>query len=158
MPGTQTEGHLMRTRLIVLALVLAASMAAAITIAATAGGAAAAVDPTPQQQIVQLKKQIRAKNARIADLQDERDALNLVLEDKDDQITRLQSRIANQPDPLDVIIAREPDGLWSAMLAIWRAFPTIPAGELCGYDRSSSSGDAVPFTVTTYTFSRWTGC
>lgn len=128
-----------------------------ITLIATSSLSAGA-DPSPQQQITQLKKQLR--NARLdkADLQDQVDALNQVNGDQADQIARLQNRIQNWPDPIDVITSRGPDGLWNAMRSIWLAFPTQDPSQICGYDKSNTPSDGLGLTVTSYFFTRTDGC
>lgn len=142
----------MRYWLIVLSVTLAISV--------TSGSFAAAdrEDATPAQQIAALKKQLRVARLNNADLQDQIDAQNSVISDQADTIQRLRTKLANQPDPLDVITARSPDGLWAAMLAIWQAFPALPVGLLCGYDKNSVPGDGIGLTLTSFTFFRWTGC
>lgn len=131
-------------RLAILAIVLLPLVA----IAATSPAAG------PDPQVTQLKKQLRNAQARISDLQDQIDAQNDLLADQAATITRLRARLANQPDALDVILARDPDGLWQAMRAIWIAFP---AADPCGYDKSYVPADGVGLTLTTYTFYRF-GC
>lgn len=123
-----------------------------------ASGSIAASDQTPQQQITQLKNKLRNARLTNADLQDEIDAQDALISDQSDQIQRLQNRLQNQPDPLDVITARGPDGLWNAMGAIWRAFPTLGEGQLCGYDKAVNPGGGVGLTLTSFTFYRWQGC
>lgn len=128
-----------------------------ITLIATSSLSAGA-DPSPQQQITQLKKQLR--NARLdkADTQDQLDAANDVISDLSAQNARLQSRIQNWPDPIDIITSRGPDGLWNAMRAIWLAFPTQDPSQLCGYDKSNTPSDGLGLTVTSYFFTRTDGC
>jgi hypothetical protein len=92
-------------------------------------------------------------------LQDQVDAQDEAISNADDTITRLRYRLANQPDPLDVITDRGPDGLWNAMRAIWLVFPNLPEGQLCGYDKSNvPAGDGEGLTLTSFTFYRWQGC
>lgn len=155
-------------KLILLVVTLAAAVTlAAVALAATPAATPAAGDPP---QVAQLKKQVRDLRGDKADLQDtiralrsdkadlrlERDAQDAVIEDQADTITRLRSRLANQPDPLDVITSRNPDGLWAAAQAIWREFPTLGAGSLCGFDKArTDSADLIPDSITFY---RWTSC
>lgn len=127
----------------------------AVALIVTASTAAPIAQPPTIQQ---LKQRITALRNDKADLQDEIDAQDAVISDQSDTIQRLRDRLANQPDPLDVITARSPDGLWNAMGAIWRAFPTLPASELCGYDKSMNPGGGIGLTLTTFSFSRWSGC
>lgn len=137
-----------------LALILAL---AGITLIAS-GSLAASPQPPPSQQITKLKQQVQDLRSDKADLQTQVNAQNDVIGDQADTITRLRNRIANQPDPLDVITSRGPDGLWNAMRAIWLAFPTLDPGALCGYDRSNVPGDSDSPTLTSYTFYRFGGC
>ena len=135
-----------------LIILLAAVLAVVVT--------ASAATPTSSQSgptIAQLKQRIQDLRSDKADLQDEVDTLNQVVSDQNDTITRLRYRLANQPDPLDVITSRGPDGLWSAMRAIWQAFPNLDPGDLCGYDKNSNPGGD-GFTVTIYSFEKWSGC
>lgn len=120
--------------------------------------ASAAAPPPAQVTIAQLRAKIQDLRSDKADLQDQVDAQDAVIGDQADTIQRLRARLANQPDPLDVITARGPDGLWAAMVAIWRAFPTLDEGALCGYDRSSVPGTGDGLTLTSFTFYRWSGC
>jgi hypothetical protein len=136
-----------------LTLIIVILVAGLTTAAVTVSG-----EQTPSQQIAQLKKQLRTARLNNADLQDQVDALNAVSGDQADQIARLQGRIANAPDPLDVITSRGPDGLWNAMRAIWLAFPTLDPTQLCGYDRSFVPGDGDGLTLTSFTFYKWQGC
>lgn len=129
-----------------------------LVIALFVAGAVPAASPdspplTPAQTIAKLRSQLR--NARLdkADLQDQFDAANAVIGDQNDTITRLRSR-----DPLDVILARSPDGLWSAMVAIWQAFPNPDPGQLCGYGKDQNPGDGIGLTVTIFSFTRTSGC
>lgn len=120
--------------------------------------AALAAGPPPAQQINQLKQKVQDLRSDKADLQDQVDAQNDVISDQADTIQRLRNHIANEPDPLDVITARGPDGLWQAMRAIWLAFPTQDPSQLCGYDRSYVPADGDGLTLTSYSFYRWQGC
>lgn len=147
-------------------VLLLVTLVAAVTLAAVA----IAATPTATDPVVQLKKQVRdlrgdkadlqdtVRSLRIdkADLNDEIDAQNDLLTDQSATITRLRGRLANQPDPIDVITSRDPDGLWQAMTAIWRAFPTLDAGNLCGYDKASTQNDAL--TPASFSFYRWSVC
>ena len=136
-----------------LIILLAAVLAVVVT--------ASAATPSNSQSgptIAQLKQRIQDLRSDKADLQDEVDTLNQVVSDQNDTITRLRYRLANQPDPLDVITSRGPDGLWAAMRAIWQAFPNLDPGQLCGYDKSNSPGDGIGLTVTIYSFEKWSGC
>lgn len=139
------------TRRIVLLVIVA-------VLVVVATGSIAASDQTPAQQIQQLRNKLRNARLANADKQDVIDAQDALISDQSDQIARLQAKLANQPDPLDVITARSPDGLWNAMGAIWRAFPTLPPGQLCGYDKSQDPGGSIGLTLTTFSFSRWSGC
>lgn len=132
-----------------------AIIGALILIVVLAVGSSAA---GPDQTIAKLKQQNRQLRLDNADLQDEVDAQNAVIGDQTDTILRLRTRINNQPDPLDAITNRSPDGLWQAMRAIWLAFPTLDPGSICGYDKSVVPGVGDGLTLTTYSFSRWTGC
>lgn len=135
------------------ALLLACALGAIVVLA---GASPAAPDPTPQQTIAKQKQTIRALRANRDDLRQERDAQDAVIGDQNTQITRLQFRLANPPDPLDVIAARNPDGLWAAAQAIWREFPTLAVGSLCGFDKASTQ--SAELTPDSLTFYRWTGC
>lgn len=117
-----------------------------------------AAGPPPSQQLAQLRAKIQDLRNDKADLQDQIDALNQSNGDQADTIQRLRNHIANEPDPIDVITARGPDGLWQAMRAIWLAFPTQDPSQLCGYDRSYVPGDGDGLTLTSYSFYRWSGC
>lgn len=118
-----------------------------------------AADPLTQQ-VAALKKQIRQKNARIDDQASQIQAQDALIEDQQATITRLQNRIANQPTPMEAILSRDTDGLWSAMTAIWRAFPTLPDDQVCGYDSTSNTSgpDTDGVTLTSFSFYRWSGC
>lgn len=117
-----------------------------------------AAGPPPAQQLAQLRAKIQDLRSDKADLQQQVNAQDDVIGDQADTIQRLRTRIANEPDPLDVITARGPDGLWNAMRAIWLAFPQQDPTQLCGYDRSYVPGDGDGLTLTSYTFYRWQGC
>jgi hypothetical protein len=139
----------------------------------------AAAPPTLQQQIAQkndriadlradkadLQDTVEAQAKRIrnlrsdkADLNDIIDAKDALISDQGDTIGRLRYQIANTPEPLDEILARGPDGLWSAMTAIWRAFPTLDPASLCGYDKSNAPGADEGLTLTSFMFYKWSGC
>jgi hypothetical protein len=134
-----------------------------VVIAVGATASADAVDP----QVPQLKKQVRDLRSDKADLQavirdlrsdkadlnDQIDAQDDLIGNQADTITRLRAR-----DPLDAVTARDADGLWQAMRAIWLAFPRLPEGALCGYDKSLVPADPDGYTLTSYTFLRFTGC
>lgn len=135
-----------RLALIVVALV--------IVVLATTGSAA--TDPTPQQQVAQLRQKLRNARLDLADANNQIDALNQAISDQGDTIQRLRNRLANQPSAIDVITNRDPDGLWAAAQAIWRAFPTLDAGSLCGYDKASTQSDGL--TPTSITFYNWQTC
>lgn len=139
------------TRRIVLLVIVA-------VLVVVATGSIAASDQTPQQQIQQLRNKLRNARLNNSDLQVEIDAQDALISDQGDTIARLRARLASQPDPLDAVTARSPDGLWAAMVAIWQAFPTIDAGQLCGYDKGQNPGNGIPLTVTSYSFIRVTGC
>lgn len=133
-----------------LALVLAA-------LALLAGGAAAS---THQPSPAQLRAKIRAQAQRINDLKDtlaslrdERAAQDVVIADQSTLIAKLRAR-----DPLEAVTARDPNGLWDAMQAIYAAFPKLPAGVFCGYDKTSAPLGSVGLVATTYTFYLWSGC
>lgn len=136
-------------RLTILTLVIV------LVVAAAAGSPAAPVADSPQ--VTQLKQKLRNARLDLADAQNQIDAQNSVIEDQAATIQRLRTRLANQPDPLDVITNRDPDGQWAAMVAIWRAFPTLN-GALCGYDKSNTPPDGIGLTLTSFTFYRWQGC
>lgn len=123
----------------------------------TTGSWADAVD-SPPQTIAGLKKQVRNLRSDKADLRDQVEAQDLVIADLNDQLARLRTRLANQPDPLDAVVARDPDGLWAAIAAISRAFPNQPEGQLCGYDKSSASSESATLSLTSFSFFRWSGC
>lgn len=127
----------------------------AVALLVTASTSAA---PQPNPTIAQVKAKNRALRLANADLQDEVDALNAVNGDQANQIQRLQNRIANTPDPIDAITSRGPDGLWSAMISIWQAFPRLDPSQLCGYDKNQSPGTDTGLSLTTFQFSRWSGC
>ena len=121
-------------------------------------GFAASLDPTPQQQIATLKKKLSNARSDLADANDQIDLLNSANDDQNDTITRLRYRLANQPDPIDVITARGPVGLWNAMIAIWQEFPRLDPADICGFDKSMVPGDDLTPDLTSYTFYRWIGC
>ena len=122
----------------------------------TGGIPSASTDSAPT--MAQLKAKVRQQANRIAELKDEVDAQDAVISDQNDANLRLRTRIANWPDPLDVITARGPDGLWAAMVAIWQVFPTLDPGALCGYDKGDVPGGDVGLSLTSYTFYLWSGC
>lgn len=101
---------------------------------------------TPPPTMAQLKAKIKQQANRIADLNDDIDA-------RDATIDRLRAR-----DPLDAVTARNPDGLWDAMRAIYAAFPSLPPGEFCGYDKSFIPSGGLGLVATSYTFYNWSGC
>lgn len=119
--------------------------------------------PTVQQLRAKVQSQARMITRlqnQIGDLQNERDAQDDVLNaqgdkiaEQADTITKLRAR-----DPMDAVLARDPDGLWSAMIAIYGAFPTLPAGVFCGYAKAQDTLGQIGLVATTYTFYRWTGC
>lgn len=129
-----------------------------LAVALLVTASSAAPPPQPNPTLAQLRQKIQNLRNDKADLQDQIDTQDSVIGDQNDTITRLRYRLANQPDPLDVITSRGPDGLWSAMVAIWQAFPRLDPSDICGYDKSQSPGDDTGLTLTTFTFSRWTGC
>lgn len=116
-----------------------------------AGATIASSDAPPTQ--AQLRAKIIRLQNHVADLYDEIDTNQTVIDAQADVITRLRNR-----DPLDAVTARGPDGLWNAMIAIWQEFPTLGLGEFCGYDKSTTPGGGDGLTVTSYTFYRWSGC
>lgn len=132
-------------------------------VALTTGSLAATPGPTIAQQLAtaqatlaKSKQTNRALRARLADQQDVITTQDATLADQADTIARLRDHIANQPDPLDVITSRDEDGLWAAAQAIWRVFPTLPVGSLCGYDKSSTQNDGLtPASLSLY---RYTNC
>lgn len=159
----------LRAACLVLVLVLAASVASA---------SREAPKPTRAQlraKITQQAKRITTLTASLADAQsalgdaraaladtrdtlanvrDQRDAQDAVIANQNATITRLQAR-----DPLDAVLARDADGKWQAMLALWRAFPSLSGtGVFCGYDKSTAPLGAIGLVATTYTFYLWSGC
>src|SRR5882724_7165465 len=122
------EGSPLKRFLVILMLGVAA-------VGFTSGGVPLASSDAPPPTVSQLKAKIRQQANRIGDLKDEVDAQDAVISDQNDTITRLRAR-----DPLDAVLARSPDGLWSAIVAIWQAFPTLDPGALCGYDKSNNPG------------------
>lgn len=132
-----------------------------ITVVVVVGAVALAATPavpdlTPVQIIAKQKKTIEGLRDQRADLRQERDAQDAVIEDLQASNARLRARLAAVPDPIDAILARNPDGLWAAMQAIWAVFPTLPPGSLCGYDRASTQNDEL--TPASFTFYRWQVC
>lgn len=126
-----------------------------VPIAIVAGSGIAA---TPSPQALQLAKQLRNANNKISDQQDEISAQDDLIGSQSDTIARLRSRIANWPDPVDVITNEGADDQWSAMVAIWRSFPSLPDGALCGYDKSNTPATGDVLTLTTFSFYRFGGC
>lgn len=120
--------------------------------------AASAPAAGPDPQIARLKQQVRNLNGKVSDQQDTIDSQVSIISDQSDTIARLRGRIANWPDPVDAINAGSPDDQWAAMVAIWRAFPTLDPGQLCGYDKGNVPGDGDGLTLTSWTFYRWSGC
>lgn len=140
----------------VRAALLAVTIAALAIIAAVALAATPVQnDATPAQIVVKQKRTIAMLRDQRDDLRQERDAQNAVIEDLQADNARLRSRIANWPDPIDVITARDPAGLFAAVQAIWAVFPVGPTG-LCGYDRSSTQNDGL--TPDILSFYRYTVC
>lgn len=146
----------MSRRVLVIALLLAVAFVVS---------ASTEAPPPARVTISQLRAKIQDLRSDKADLQADKadlrvqvDAQNAVIGDQSTAILRLRAQLANQPDPLDVITARGPDGLWAAMLAIWRSFPVLDPGQICGYDKGSVPADGVGLTLTSFTFYRWSGC
>jgi hypothetical protein len=132
------------------------SVAGAVGIAAVALAATPAVpDLTPVQIIAKQKKTIESLRDQRADMRQERDAQDAVIEDLQASNARLRARLAAVPDPLDAITARSPDGLWAAVQAIWAVFPAGPTG-LCGYDKSITQNDGL--TPAILSFYKYTIC
>jgi len=129
------------------------ALVALLIIAAIALGAAVVSADPPQPTIGQLKAKIRAQQNRIADLNDEIDTKDAVIDAQGDVITRLRAR-----DPLDAVLARDADGLWSAMIAIWQEFPALQDGDFCGYDKGHVPPLGDGLVASSYTFYRWSGC
>lgn len=95
--------------------------------------------------ITRLRSQLADTRLALADARSERDA-------QAEQVKQLQAR-----DPLDAVLARDADGKWTAMLALWRAFPALTPGG-CGYDKATSELGSLGLVATTYTFYLWSGC
>jgi len=111
---------------------------------------------TPDQLRAKIDKQARTIDKlrdQIADLKDERDAQDGVIEDQNATLTRLRAR-----DPLDAILARDADGQWDAITAIYKDFPSLPPGVFCTYDKSTQTLGELGLSASTFTFYRWTGC
>lgn len=129
-----------------------------LAITTVASASLAASPPTLTQQLAKSKANNRTLRLANADLRDQVSALNAVAGDQGDQIARLQSKIANQPAPLDAVLSGSPDDLWAAMVAIWKTFPTLDPGALCGYDKGNVPGSGDGLSLTSWTFYRWSGC
>lgn len=148
-----------------------------LVVASVASASPQAKKPTPAQMRAKIKKQsalITRLQASLADarasLADARNAQadqasviadqrgviadrNATITDRNEQIKALQAR-----DPLDAILARDADGKWAAMLALWRAFPSLPSGVFCGYNKTTDVLGSLGLSATTYTFYLWSGC
>lgn len=131
-------------------VLLVAFVLAATSVAASADG--------PGPSIQQLRARIANLKNDKADLQNQVDAQNQVISDQGDTILRLRNKIANQPEPIEVLTSGSNDDMWDAMRALWLAFPRLPDSALCGYDKTYSPGDADGLSLTTYSFSAWRGC
>lgn len=103
--------------------------------------------------VADQKSTIADRNANLADRKDQIAAQDAVIADQNATITRLRAR-----DPLDAVLARDADGQWAAMLALWRGFPVLPSGVFCGYDKRTAQLGVIGLTATTYTFYLWSGC
>lgn len=135
-----------------------------VVLAATLLLGATAAEPTSPDSNPPTRAQLKAKISRqanrIARLTDEIEAQDAVIADQNgtiasqgDTISRLRAR-----DPLDAVLARNPDGLWAAVVAIWGVFPALAPGQLCGYDKATVPGGGVGLALTSFQFYRWTGC
>jgi hypothetical protein len=71
----------------------------------------------------------------------------------------LQTQVREQSrGGLYAVLAGGQDNIWSALGTIWDAFPKLPAGQTCGYDKSSSlTVNSSTSFVATYAFTL-TGC
>lgn len=134
-----------------------------LVVALTTASIAASPTPTVSQQfaasqaaLAKSKQTNRALRGKNADLQDQVSAQNAVIGDQSEQISKLLSRLTNQPDAVDVIVNRDPADQWAAVQAIWRAFPTLPDGSLCGFGKGITQVDVL--TPDSYTFYKWSGC
>ena len=146
-PEEPPEGHPVKRFTFILSITL---LAVITTVAMGAGGN----DP----QVQQLRKQLRTARLDNSDLRQQVDAQNALIDDQADTLTRLRNRIANQPDALDAILARDEDARWQAIAAIWRAAPRLSEGQLCGYDKTYIPGEGEGLTLTSYSFYLFKGC
>lgn len=128
---------------------LACLLLVLVMVTSVAGASETAQRPTRAQLLAKTKRQavvITRLRLALADAQSERDA-------QAEQIKQLQAR-----DPLDAVLARDSDGKWTAMLALWRAFPALTPGVSCGYDKATAELGSLGLVATTYTFYLWSGC
>ena len=74
------------------------------------------------------------------------------------QVTTLTSQVSQQAQGgLAAVLAGSPDDLWNAVVAIYARFPTLPADQVCGYDKTTDTTPGPPPTGTDYTFTQWAG-
>lgn len=123
-----------------------------VTLLVTASSTAA----PPPSALAKARQQLSAARDRIANLESETTAQNDLLAAQADTITRLRNRAT--PDPVDQILARDPDAIWSAMIQVWQGFPRLPDSQVCGFDKSQTSGGSDGLVLTTFVFSKWSGC
>ena len=74
------------------------------------------------------------------------------------QVATLTAQVSQKSQTgLQAVLAGTPDNLWAAIIAIYAKFPTLPADQICGYDKMTDTSPGGPPTATEYTFTQWAG-
>jgi hypothetical protein len=109
--------------------------------------AAPAAATTPKQQVANLRSQLalaKKANSRLVDENDKLDGLYLTAKEnlaaQKQLVATLRGQVASQAaGGAQAVIAGGPDVMWTSLVTIWSAFPQLPPGTYCGYDKSDSS-------------------
>lgn len=121
------------------------------------GGAATVDPPTLSQQLAKAKAANRLLRDQRDEARDQRDTLRDLVQDRDAQLAARDATIdrLRARDPVDQVLALDPAAQWTAIVAIWRVFPTLDIGSRCGYSKSQ---DGLDDSYASFSFYRWTLC
>jgi hypothetical protein len=142
---------------VIQTMIRPAVVAALVTLAFCAAAPTPAATPVPPaKQIKSLKSQLAKERRTTA-------GLRLQLADRAVDLQAAQAALAaatgGTTDPLALVLAREPEGLWAAVQALYGAFPRLGPGVLCGFDANQNvSLGGAGLMLQSFTFTRWTGC
>jgi excisionase family DNA binding protein len=76
-----------------------------------------------------MNRQLRAQKLKVAKLSGQ-------LAQANSQVVVLKAQASAQAQGgLSAVLAGSPDDMWASVQAIWQAFPLMPSGTFCGFDK-----------------------